>query len=232
MSGTKKIIALIVLMTAPLLFLGAGLPAKSNEVSGSVRIGMPDSFGLVRMSNRGFVRWNARWPSYVIPVCWENPVPQFARERELVRQSIIDTWQNHSGLRFVNWGECDPLSRGIRISIRDDGPRTTGLARELDGVPGGMLLNFSFQRWKQPCNTERDVCIRSIAVHEFGHSIGFAHEQNRSDTPAGCPGAQGGSGDWLLTPWDPVSVMNYCNFNNRGILSPGDIASVAAMYPA
>ena len=206
-------------------------PQPTQPAAGLPRIGMPDSSGLVRIANRGFVRWGARWPTYVIPVCWEENSSRFAQERELVKRSINSTWEKHSGLRFVNWGECDPLSRGIRITVRDDGPRTTGLARELDGVPGGMLLNFTFRHWKLPCNTGREECIKSIAVHEFGHSIGFAHEQNRPDTPDGCPSPQGGNGDWLLTPWDPRSVMNYCNFDNRGVLSHGDIVSVEAMYP-
>jgi hypothetical protein len=81
----------------------------------------------------------------------------------------------------------------------------------------------------------RESCIRSITVHEFGHAIGFAHEQNRPDTPGECDEvAQGTDGDLMLSPWDLHSVMNYCNpkYNNNGELSAFDIKAVAYIYGA
>lgn len=75
--------------------------------------------------------------------------------------------------------------------------------------------------------------IRAIAVHEFGHAIGFTHEQNRADAPGECQLlAQGTNPDTLLTPYDPTSVMNYCNkrWNNEGFLSALDISAAQALY--
>jgi len=36
----------------------------------------------------------------------------------------------------------------------------------------------------------------------------------------------------MLTPWDPHSVMNYCNtvYNNNGMLSQGDVSAVTEVY--
>jgi hypothetical protein len=184
------------------------------------------------VSQPAYILANAIWESTEIGVCWENPSDANADGRSWTRDAVSNTWESHSQLQFFGWGPCSDQQGGIRIRIADEGPHVKALGNGLDGKKDGMVLNFTFENWSQNCKDHPADCIRKIAVHEFGHAIGFAHEQNRPDTPASCDDEQGSDGDVILGPWDENSVMNYCapEWNNGGELSQGDKDAVALTY--
>jgi hypothetical protein len=191
------------------------------------------------LARYGAVDWSARWDRPQISVCWLNH-PEAATERNWVRQAVASTWEAASSVRFTGWRDCTFAGADIRIQVDDSGPRAY-VGRHVLGQSPGMWLNFTFATWSPSCQAKREACIEALAVHEFGHSAGFVHEQLQADAPQGCIDQLRQNGLWenvdtpptALTAYDPDSVMNYCNaiWNNNGKLSQNDIKAIRILFP-
>jgi hypothetical protein len=185
----------------------------------------------------GTMLHKAKWDRTAIEVCWENPEAASKAEfMTLTKQAVAETWEANSPVRFKGWAKCvDKKDPGLHIRISDDQPHTVAVGNKLDQRPDGMFLNFTFLHWRQRCQKDLDFCIKAVAVHEFGHALGFTHEQKKENVPAECSSEPNDIvGDYLVTKYDLSSIMSLCNekWNGSGKLSNLDIGALQKIYGA
>jgi hypothetical protein len=180
--------------------------------------------------------WTTR--GNVVPVCWETP--GFDREKQITRAAVAGSWELWANITFSGWIAC-PIGgtqEFVRVHIGQQGPENAGaggqarvgtaaLSRAIDDNPG---VNLGFQ-----ANLANQGRVEYVAVHEFGHVLGFIHEQDARDNegPARCnSGVDYNANPTAITHYDRDSIMNYCNRdgNMTGNLSDVDIEGVQSVY--
>lgn len=198
-------------------------------------------------------------------VCWENPsaaepydgeVDQTsgATRREWARLAVKSSWERYARVIFVGWEECadesnaaDPphtlgprrpgtLDENLKVNISYSGASNNwGHGSWGDYQQQGVTINLH-------CGAYPNLksCIEYLAIHEFGHTLGYYHEEERDDWPTNIPGCPKQTHD-PADPWwpipteldfgapDPTSVMAYCSGWPTN-LSPKDITGVQHLY--
>lgn len=217
----------------------------------------------------GFIDSKYRWKSgATIPVCFENPTPGNLVGRQMVAYVVKNSWEKVANINFdFKSAACATTNQGIMVMITDS------LSMVCDGPPAGkgrpytctrtengtaayarMYLNFTFNTFKGPMSpVAPDTALRRkqinrmifhTAIHEFGHALGFKHEDDRvagkdkADALL-CMDDDGEQGDrgMPVSYYDIHSVMHYkCNHvvnwpNGPPVtLSCGDMSTVRWMY--
>jgi len=130
---------------------------------------------------------------------------------------------------------CNPQPRSAGGGVSYLGP-VNGQLGGADG-PGTMAIRVCRDRNDWPAGRPAwfvDYTLSTV-VHEFGHALGLAHEQERNDAPI-CNDQRGtlpnGGQYRFVTAYDRFSVMNYCKDPaNNNSLSAGDIIGLNSLYP-
>lgn len=173
-----------------------------------------------------------------VSVCWETA--GYNREKRITQKAVEGTWQFWVNVNFTGWGMC-PTSgdaQHVRIRISPQGNTNSGawgfarmgtaaLSKASDNNPGVSLFFWA--------NKADEGRVEYIAVHEFGHVLGFGHEQDAPDNegPGKCNRGIDTSADPLsITAYDRDSIMNYCNRdgNMTGHLTDTDIEGAQKVY--
>jgi hypothetical protein len=168
-----------------------------------------------------------------VPVCWDDTSGlASASDRNGVKRGAL-SWSSVANINFAGWDDDCPSSgfEGIKVVVtNNDSWSASALGKPVSGfhtLNAGMESNIALDADRCASNgVPREDCIRDLARHEWGHVLGFSHDNNHPDSECDRP-PQGTNGDTLID-LDFDSVMSYCSQQLK--LSHGDVHGSVLLY--
>lgn len=203
--------------------------------------------------------FNLYWPNAGtgrtdINVCWENPngVPgttaqQRATWRDARRAAVEQAWARFGRINFYGWDGNDPVNNprvctsgeaGLHVYVCLAGDALCpGLPASQANNPSTGISGFpGLNGTNRGIRMNRDHGLQTI-VHEFGHALGFYHEEEiPNGPPAGATGNCAQQSFPNASParygaYDPNGTMAYCAPPTAAPwVSPNDIAGIHRSY--
>ncbi len=192
------------------------------------------------------------WSGGQVPVCFAN-LPT-STEVQWLKSALKDSWSAAARVDFTYSSSCPfpGKTQYVRVTLGQDTGWAVGGVTSPAGVnPAGVTDVQMGYCTTSDCTGAHFIdyqeAFKQTAVHEMGHALGFAHEQERlpSSTPE-CPidnGFRSPGGVQLTSYFDDNSIMNYCRgwdgsealgyqegYKAAERISGGDVAGVQAAY--
>jgi hypothetical protein len=186
------------------------------------------------------------WSGGVVPVCYSasdgNNPPLLAEAQDILNNH---GWPVVANVQYTGWQQCGSSAAAggqVRLHFVACTPNAKNVCTNRNG--DGRTSIFGQQPGFNDVYLLNDdgggVHFRYEVLHEFGHVLGWAHEQTREDNygPGGnqvyCVDTSGGGeatgGSFETSYFDTQSVMSYCAGWPQE-LSPGDVAGIQRVYP-
>jgi hypothetical protein len=161
---------------------------SSLKLLSAMLILFPTQFHPVHSEVSGFVNDGYKWEKATldnhlrVKVCWEDDVSKYSLEKSYVKNAVEGNWEFYVDLDFdfyqaTEWPCLTPTGNRIYLKFyEDDAARshTRTLGKNLQGMPNGVIIYLR----TDPARRTMDN-LTYTALHEFGHVLGIAHEQNR-----------------------------------------------------
>ncbi|WP_437552033.1 M12 family metallopeptidase [Sorangium sp. So ce367] len=192
------------------------------------------------------------WPGGWMPVCYriDDPVSSAERQRRFeyfarARDAVDNSWQRAADIKLEDWGPCGSNTNGyLIVHLTAGGGSHSGFG--YPGPSGAQHMTLD----------TTDGRVEVVAMHEFGHALGFSHEFDRDDWTGQCmkctSNAQCASGDGKVclpsgycgvahpgasdaTPvadTDSIMAATYCSnlADTNRTLSPWDVIGAQNVY--